>query len=106
MTTRTRVCLFAKGLSIRDVLATECHRDLPKVDGHYCYFDHEAMKRGGPAAEIAFRVTEAVPELVKEMKHPIRRLARINMALPHSKPLERALIPQVDDIVEAVKEML
>ena len=39
VTTRTRVCLFAKGLSIRDVLATECHRDLPKVDGHYCYFD-------------------------------------------------------------------
>jgi pyruvate dehydrogenase E1 component alpha subunit len=39
VTTRTRVCLFAKGLSIRDVLATECHRDLPKVGGHYCYFD-------------------------------------------------------------------
>ena len=39
VTTRTRVCLFAKGLSLRDVLATECTRDLPKVGGHYGYFD-------------------------------------------------------------------
>ena len=67
---------------------------------------HEAMKRGGPAAEIAFRVTEAAPELVKTMKHPVRRLACINMALPHSKELEAELVPQVDDIVKAVKEMV
>jgi len=37
VTTRTRVCLFAKGMSLRDVLATECTRDLPKVGGHYGY---------------------------------------------------------------------
>jgi pyruvate dehydrogenase E1 component beta subunit len=67
---------------------------------------HESMKRGGPAAEIAFRVNEAAPELANEMKHPIRRLARINMALPHSKPLERSLVPQVDDIVKTVKGMV
>ena len=39
VTTRTRICLFAKGLSLRDVLATECTRDLPGVGGHYGYFD-------------------------------------------------------------------
>ena len=39
LTTRTRVCLLAKGLSLRDILATECTRDLPKVGGHYGYFD-------------------------------------------------------------------
>jgi len=37
VTTRTRVCLFAKGMSLRDILATECTRDLPKVGGHYGY---------------------------------------------------------------------
>jgi pyruvate dehydrogenase E1 component alpha subunit len=39
VTTRTRVCTFAKGLSLRDVLASECTRDLPAVGGSYCYFD-------------------------------------------------------------------
>jgi pyruvate dehydrogenase E1 component beta subunit len=67
---------------------------------------HEAMKRGGPAAEIAFRVTEAAPELAATMKHPVTRLACPNMAIPHSKELEEALVPQVDDIAEAVREMV
>jgi len=67
---------------------------------------HEAMKRGGAAAEIAFRFTEAAPELVGAMKHPVARLACTNMALPHSKELEDALVPQVDDIVRKTKEMM
>jgi len=67
---------------------------------------HEAMKRGGAAAEIAFRLTEAAPELVKTMKHPVTRLACPNMALPHSKELEEALVPQVDDIAGAVRGMM
>lgn len=41
LTTRTRVCLLAKGLPLRDILATECTRDLPKVGGHYGYFAME-----------------------------------------------------------------
>jgi len=41
VTTRTRVCLFAKGMSLRDILATECTRDLPRVGGHYGYFAME-----------------------------------------------------------------
>ena len=38
---RVAFCLFAKGLSLRDCLASECARDLPKVGGHYSYFDPE-----------------------------------------------------------------
>jgi len=67
---------------------------------------HEAMKRGGAAGEIAFRFTETAPELIQTMKHPVTRLACANMALPHSKELETALVPQVDDITGAVKEMV
>lgn len=66
---------------------------------------HEAMKRGGAAAEIAFRLTEAAPDLVAAMKYPVTRLACANMALPHSKELEEALVPQVDDIVHEIRKM-
>jgi pyruvate dehydrogenase E1 component alpha subunit len=41
VTTRTRFCLFAKGISLRDVIATECHRDLAKVGGHNIFFDFD-----------------------------------------------------------------
>lgn len=67
---------------------------------------HEAMKRGGPAAEIGFRFTEAAPNLVAGMKYPVTRLACANMALPHSKELEEELVPQVDDIVGEVRKMV
>ncbi len=67
---------------------------------------HEAMKRAGAAGEIAFRVTEAAPDVVKAMKTPIRRLAAQNMALPHSVEVENRLIPQTDDIVKAVKGLV
>jgi len=68
---------------------------------------HEAMKRGGVAGEIAFRVSETAPDVVAAMKTPIRRLAAKNLVLPHSGPeLEAKLTPQVDDIVKTVKEMV
>ena len=41
VTTRTRVCLFAKGVSMRDLLASECARDLHAVGGSQGYFDME-----------------------------------------------------------------
>jgi len=66
---------------------------------------HEAMKRSGPAAEIAFRVNEAAPDLAGSMKYPVTRLACANMALPHSRELEEQLVPQADDIVAAVRKM-
>jgi pyruvate dehydrogenase E1 component beta subunit len=67
---------------------------------------HEAMKRGGVAGEIAFRVTEAAPDVVKALKTPIKRLAAPNIALPHGVELEKKILPQVEDVVKAVKEMV
>jgi len=67
---------------------------------------HEAMKRAGAAGEIAMRVTEAAPDVVKAMKTPIRRLAAQNIALPHSVEIEEKIIPQTDDIIKAVKELV
>ena len=37
---RTRVvpCVFAKGLSLKDIIASECVRDVPKAGGHGTYY--------------------------------------------------------------------
>ncbi len=67
---------------------------------------HEAMKRGGVAGEIVLRFMEAAPDVVQTMKTPIKRLAAWNVALLRSQWLEPSLIPQVEDIVKAVKEMV
>ena len=67
---------------------------------------HEAMKRAGAAGEIALRVTEAAPDVVKSLKTPIRRLAAKNVALPRSRELEQKLLPHVEDVVAIVKEMV
>ncbi|MDD5082282.1 MAG: transketolase C-terminal domain-containing protein, partial [Dehalococcoidales bacterium] len=67
---------------------------------------HEAMKRGGVAGEIAFRLMEAAPELMKAMKAPIKRVAAKNVALLRSQFVEPSLIPQAKDIVAAVKEIV
>jgi pyruvate dehydrogenase E1 component beta subunit len=67
---------------------------------------HEAMKRAGAAGEIAFRVSEAAPDVVAAMKSPIKRLAAKNVPLPRSSELEAKLVPQVDDVVRAVKDVM
>lgn len=67
---------------------------------------HEAMKRAGAAGEVAMRVTEAAPEVVSAMRTPIRRLAAKNVALPTSLRIERRLVPQTADIVQAAEELV
>jgi pyruvate/2-oxoglutarate/acetoin dehydrogenase E1 component len=67
---------------------------------------HEAMKRAGAAGEIAFRVNETAPDVVRSLKIPIRRLAAKNVALPRSRELEDRLVPQVDDVIKVIKEMV
>ena len=65
---------------------------------------HEAMKRGGVAGEVAFRFIEAAPDVAQTMKTPIKRVGGKNVALLRSRKVEPLLIPQVEDIVAAVKE--
>ena len=65
---------------------------------------HEAMKRGGVAGEIAFRVNEEAPELMISLKTPVRRLAAKNLPLAHRPDWN--LTPSADGIVAAVKEMV
>jgi len=66
---------------------------------------HEAMKRGGAAGEIMFRIMEAAPELVKTLKSPVKRVAGKNVSTPRG-PIEGKITPQIDDIIDAVKGMV
>jgi pyruvate dehydrogenase E1 component beta subunit len=67
---------------------------------------HESRKRGGVAGEIAFRFTETAPDVAQTMKTPIKRLATKNVVFTRRANLGPLLIPQVEDVVKAVKEMV
>ena len=65
---------------------------------------HEAMKRGGVAGEIIFRVQEEAPDLLASLKTPFRRLAAKNLPLNAiSGPIA---VPSAETIAAAVKEMV
>lgn len=64
---------------------------------------HEAPVRGGAGAEIVRRVLEAAGDALKS---PPRVLGSRALPMPYSPPLEDACIPQVSDIVEAVRDLL
>ena len=63
---------------------------------------HEAMKRGGFAGEIVFRLTEEAPEVMTSLKTPFRRVVGLNVPLMRN-PM---LVPLVQTITAAVKEMV
>jgi acetoin:2,6-dichlorophenolindophenol oxidoreductase subunit beta len=65
---------------------------------------HEAVKRGGIGGEIASVVAES--EAFDYLDAPIRRLGGAESPIPYNPELEKAHIPQVPDIITAVKETL
>jgi pyruvate/2-oxoglutarate/acetoin dehydrogenase E1 component len=65
---------------------------------------HEASKTGGVGAEIAARIMES--EAFDHLDAPIRRLAGLDIPIPYNRTLERHTVPQVEDIVAAVKELV
>jgi pyruvate/2-oxoglutarate/acetoin dehydrogenase E1 component len=64
---------------------------------------HEAWKRCGVGAEIAAMVME---EAMDYLDAPIKRVAGLNMPVPFSPALEKHVIPNENDIVKAVKEIV
>src|SRR2546422_1370493 len=64
---------------------------------------HEAIKRGGYGAEIAAIVAE---EAFDDLDAPPKRLAGLETPIPYAQHLERSVVPQVDDIVSAAKELV
>lgn len=64
---------------------------------------HEATRTGGFAGEIAALVME---EAFDGLKAPLRRVTGPDIPVPASPPLERFYIPDAEQLIKAVKEIL
>jgi pyruvate dehydrogenase E1 component beta subunit len=70
---------------------------------HRVLIVHEAIKRSGFGGEIAATIAE---EAFDDLDAPPKRLAGLETPIPYAKHLEASVVPQVDDIVTAAKELL
>jgi pyruvate/2-oxoglutarate/acetoin dehydrogenase E1 component len=64
---------------------------------------HEDTRTGGFGGEIAATIAE---EAFEDLDAPVRRLAAPDTPVPFSPVLEKAFIPQVDDVTRALKELI
>jgi pyruvate/2-oxoglutarate/acetoin dehydrogenase E1 component len=64
---------------------------------------HEATRSAGVGAEVAALVTE---EAFEDLDGPVRRLTAPDVPIPFSPPLEQAVLPQLEDMKEACRELL
>lgn len=65
---------------------------------------HEACKTGGFGAEIAAMISES--EAFDYLDTPIKRLGGLDIPIPYNRNLERHAVPQVEDIINAAKELV
>ncbi|MDZ5782780.1 alpha-ketoacid dehydrogenase subunit beta [Marinococcus luteus] len=63
---------------------------------------HEAVKRGGYGGEIASMIAES--EAFDYLDAPVRRLGALPIPVPYNPALEKAMVPQVDDIMQAARD--
>jgi 2-oxoisovalerate dehydrogenase E1 component beta subunit len=63
---------------------------------------HEDTRTGGFGAEIAATIAE---EAFEHLDAPVRRMAAPDTPVPFSPPLEKAFIPQVEDVVAALRDL-
>jgi pyruvate/2-oxoglutarate/acetoin dehydrogenase E1 component len=65
---------------------------------------HEAVETGGFGGEIVARIASS--EAFYYLDAPIRRLAGAEVPIPYNPALERAAVPQEDDIVAAARALV
>ena len=64
---------------------------------------HEATQSCGVGAEVAALVAA---EAFEDLDAPVRRLTAADVPIPFSPPLEQAVLPQLEDMKEACRELL
>jgi 2-oxoisovalerate dehydrogenase E1 component beta subunit len=64
---------------------------------------HEATRSCGVGAEVSALISEHAFE---DLDAPVRRLTAPDVPIPFSPPLEQAVLPQADDMKEALSELL
>ncbi|PTM53287.1 alpha-ketoacid dehydrogenase subunit beta [Desmospora activa] len=74
-----------------------------KKTGRACVV-YEAVKRGGYGAEIASMIAES--EAFDYLDAPIVRLGGKEVPIPYNPQLEKAAVPQEEDIVQAIEQMV
>ena len=63
---------------------------------------HEDNKTGGVGAEIAATIAE---EYFEQLDGPILRVAAADAHLPYAPSLEEAIVPNVDDVLDALRRL-
>jgi 2-oxoisovalerate dehydrogenase E1 component beta subunit len=63
---------------------------------------HEDTRTGGFGAEIVATITE---EAFEHLDGPVKRITAPDTPVPFSPPLEKAFIPQVEDVVAGLKDL-
>jgi 2-oxoisovalerate dehydrogenase E1 component beta subunit len=63
---------------------------------------HEDTRTGGFGAEIAATIAE---DAFEDLDAPVRRIAAPDTPVPFSPPLEKAFIPQVEDVAAGLREL-
>jgi pyruvate dehydrogenase E1 component beta subunit len=63
----------------------------------------EGWRSYGVGSEVASRIYEQAFDYVDA---PIQRVAQKEVPLPYNRSLEQYALPQVEDVVKAVKEVL
>lgn len=65
---------------------------------------YEAVKRGGYGAEIASMIAES--DVFDYLDAPIKRLGGVAAPIPYHPELEKAAVPQVNDIIQACRKLM
>jgi 2-oxoisovalerate dehydrogenase E1 component beta subunit len=63
---------------------------------------HEDTRTGGFGAEISATIAE---DAFEDLDAPVKRVAAPDTPVPFSPPLEKAFIPQVEDVVKGLREL-
>jgi 2-oxoisovalerate dehydrogenase E1 component beta subunit len=63
---------------------------------------HEDTRTGGFGGEIAATIAE---EAFEHLDAPVKRIAAPDAPVPFSPPLEKAFIPQVDDVAAGLRDL-
>lgn len=64
---------------------------------------HEDTRTAGFGAEIASRISE---ELFEFLDGPVRRIASADVPIPFAPNLERAVLPQIEDVVHGTEQLV
>ena len=65
---------------------------------------HEAPMMGGFGGEVVARL--AASDAFWHLDRPIKRLGGLDIPIPYNRHLERRAVPQEEDIIAAVRELV